>query len=1098
MYCSQCGTKLPDNAKFCYKCGAKIEIPEWEEAQQVPAEEAPRQPAIQWPDIPVLSQPVQQAEPVRKDEPEIRWPGMETAPQPVSAAVQMPAQEQEVVLTEEPVTEYSAPYAEAGQVETETAPVFEVQEQAEPEQTAETETFGYTENVAFEEAEKEEPSVYTEPAAETYETATNTEIPETDAAVTEPEIPAEETPEEPVAEYSAPYAEAGQEETEPAPVFGIREQTEPEQTAGTEAFGYTENVTYEEPEKEETPAYSEPAAETYESEPYTEVPETDAVTETEPEYAEESVTEQTEEVFEPFEVPQETQQNEEEYSGFRIVEKAVQLPQGGYVFSHADDLARAASDALSQFDILTDQELLNVEVSAAEAAQTAADVMLPQTDTETVPEEEISETAAHAEVPETETVAETGSEREEPAWQEMPAEETADTVPEETQQYNETEEQHEYAEVTEEEPSAEEGPAYSVPSEDAEAPAESAEETAAEEAAVQETAEEIPAEETLVEDFIPSQLISEELTETEEEARTAPEEESLTGAEADTETALQEPDGTEKQGEAPISFEEFRFYTRREIEEEKAAYEQQKAEEGEPVQEEEDSYFSFEGEQKEEEPSEIPDLMYSQEEVPSEINREEPQPETEEEASEQVIPEETAEEKTVFTQEETAEEPAAEAVSPEETPAEEPVPAEEQEKETSAEEEKEAVPEEKTVKNEKKRSSSHRSKTVDSEDEKKKKENRNRLISLIAALVVLAAAAFAGWYWYNLPNNVYSRYMSGALKAVEQGDVYTAAVDFNEALKVRPESLQASEQLDRLYSETYSLTYEYMDKQMFSEAHDQAKLLDAIHPAEAENNTAILKDVFMEWAAASTRTGNDQDIQHVLDMASSELSRENYTDVENSARAAKAGYEYADFFMNSGERLMELNSGNDRAGVFAQLDSMLSQVKEYAGKSGSFPVRLGTDSQGREAAIYYTSDQLLQLYIGKFDSAGNRTGDAFSYIITTASDGSKEYGSYSASWNSDRPNGNIDYHDFAGNYSGAERMTVRGSAVNGYFDGNVSMLASDGYTYGVSFTSGTVKVLADTAPDGQKNVIGYANDGERWLCWSDDQISRLHGVPYAE
>ena len=77
-------------------------------------------------------------------------------------------------------------------------------------------------------------------------------------------------------------------------------------------------------------------------------------------------------------------------------------------------------------------------------------------------------------------------------------------------------------------------------------------------------------------------------------------------------------------------------------------------------------------------------------------------------------------------------------------------------------------------------------------------------------------------------------------------------------------------------------------------------------------------------------------------------------------------------------------------------------------------------------------------------------------------------------------------------------MTVRGNAVNGYFDGNVSMLASDGYTYGVSFTSGTVKVLADTAPDGQKNVIGYANDGERWLCWSDDQISRLHGVPYAE
>ncbi|MBQ1358667.1 MAG: zinc ribbon domain-containing protein, partial [Oscillospiraceae bacterium] len=30
LFCSHCGARIPENASFCYKCGTKVEIPEWD------------------------------------------------------------------------------------------------------------------------------------------------------------------------------------------------------------------------------------------------------------------------------------------------------------------------------------------------------------------------------------------------------------------------------------------------------------------------------------------------------------------------------------------------------------------------------------------------------------------------------------------------------------------------------------------------------------------------------------------------------------------------------------------------------------------------------------------------------------------------------------------------------------------------------------------------------------------------------------------------------------------------------------------------------------------------------------------------------------
>ena len=36
MFCSKCGKQLPNDAKFCFNCGAPINIPEPEEKTEIP------------------------------------------------------------------------------------------------------------------------------------------------------------------------------------------------------------------------------------------------------------------------------------------------------------------------------------------------------------------------------------------------------------------------------------------------------------------------------------------------------------------------------------------------------------------------------------------------------------------------------------------------------------------------------------------------------------------------------------------------------------------------------------------------------------------------------------------------------------------------------------------------------------------------------------------------------------------------------------------------------------------------------------------------------------------------------------------------------
>lgn len=64
MFCLQCGSKVPDDSKFCVECGAPVQAPVRPAVQaqpQMPAQQAPAQPAVQT-SAPAQPQP---QEPVR-------------------------------------------------------------------------------------------------------------------------------------------------------------------------------------------------------------------------------------------------------------------------------------------------------------------------------------------------------------------------------------------------------------------------------------------------------------------------------------------------------------------------------------------------------------------------------------------------------------------------------------------------------------------------------------------------------------------------------------------------------------------------------------------------------------------------------------------------------------------------------------------------------------------------------------------------------------------------------------------------------------------------------------------------------------------------
>ncbi len=381
--------------------------------------------------------------------------------------------------------------------------------------------------------------------------------------------------------------------------------------------------------------------------------------------------------------------------------------------------------------------------------------------------------------------------------------------------------------------------------------------------------------------------------------------------------------------------------------------------------------------------------------------------------------------------------------------------------------------------------------TSDSKDKKSGISKKN-LIMIIAALLLAGGLL---WFYLSRPETQYSRHMRRASDAESRGDTAAACEEYNLALSVMPDSLQASEKLAAYWASVSEEIDEHLRRSQYREAAEKAKILKVIYPERTDETGSLQERIYSSWAAASVMTGSMNDVNYVLDQASAELNRESYEKVVARSDDAKARYKYAEQFTQVGRRILELNEAGDRTAAFEQTENFFSTVADYAAEGGSFPVRTGADSTGRQAG-FYINGSVLQVYIGWFSDDGDREGTADSYVVSRPDDGTSEYDLYSCEWYGDAPGGTFRRSVYGSGLYDGEKMTVSGTLKRGLYDGTVTIQIPGGETYSATFDSGYAVVAAEQAPDGRKNVIGYNSDGTDWYCLTDEELNSSFGVLY--
>ncbi|MBP0969142.1 MAG: zinc-ribbon domain-containing protein [Oscillospiraceae bacterium] len=381
----------------------------------------------------------------------------------------------------------------------------------------------------------------------------------------------------------------------------------------------------------------------------------------------------------------------------------------------------------------------------------------------------------------------------------------------------------------------------------------------------------------------------------------------------------------------------------------------------------------------------------------------------------------------------------------------------------------------------------------DGNSSEKKDDERNWKRIILTFAAAAAAVAVFLLYYLTRPENIYRRHMRKAEDADRKGDISEAAEEYNLALEIIPDSPMASERLDLYWVETNGLVREYTQKAKFKEAVSQIGILRKVHPSREEDIAQLLEEVYSSWAAAAAMSGDENDLGLVLDQASRELDRDAYRNVVTRSEDARARYRFAEFFTEKGERCLELNMQEDTEAVLEILASMSGEISEYAAAGGTFPVRTGSDLLGRQAGFYYDGGRVLQLYIGEFNSGGNRIGTADSYVILTSGANEGDGWYYTCVWTDDAPSGAFS----AKVYGTGMNLRVEGLLKAGLYEGRTIISSDDDKTFYADYAGGKAVVIDETGPDGRSNVIGYTSD-EKWcICLEDEGALLGSSLPFA-
>ena len=384
------------------------------------------------------------------------------------------------------------------------------------------------------------------------------------------------------------------------------------------------------------------------------------------------------------------------------------------------------------------------------------------------------------------------------------------------------------------------------------------------------------------------------------------------------------------------------------------------------------------------------------------------------------------------------------------------------------------------------------SETSDAKEARKRR--RNSLIIIAALALVLSLAAL---YYHNLPGNVFSRRMQKAETALSNGDIVSAAAEYNKALEVRPDSLQAAEMLDSLWEKTCSDADSMAEEGRYNDAVQTAQVLKLIHPENTDGYAAKMEEIYSSWMRAAVNAGNSDDVTRILDAAKDEIGADALARLQEIADSDQVWIKYEELFSENSGKILDSFFGGDRKAVFGIISAMKEKVAAYRNEGGTFPVVSETEKSGKHVAYYYGDDGLFQVYIGKLTDENTRTGSADSFVIGT--EGNKTtYEYYTCEWDKDVPGGAFTDERFGTDLEDDRHYTYSGKLKNGAYDGDIDATDWDETVYKLKFQDGKVILEMEVSPGGARNVVGWDEYRVWMLCFSDEDVQRTFTLPYVK
>lgn len=389
-----------------------------------------------------------------------------------------------------------------------------------------------------------------------------------------------------------------------------------------------------------------------------------------------------------------------------------------------------------------------------------------------------------------------------------------------------------------------------------------------------------------------------------------------------------------------------------------------------------------------------------------------------------------------------------------------------------------------------------RSEEVISEKSDSKETRKRKIISLIVCAALALVLSLAALHYHNRPDNVFARHMKKAEEALSQGDISAAAVEYNKALEIRPDSLQAADMLDSLWEETFSEAEGMAQEGRFVDAVRTAQMLKQIHPDNKEGYSANMEEIYSSWMRAATASGSSDEIERILETAKVDLDTEALSRLEAISQKSQVWTKYEEFFSENSGKILDSFSAGDRAAVFSTLSGMKEKIAAYKAEGGTFPVISETEKAGSHAAFYYGDDGMLQVYIGKLTEEKTRTGTADSFVITNEG-GRTEYECYTCEWDKDAPGGSFSDTRY-GESIGERYYTYSGKLKDGVYDGDIDAADWEDTVYKIKFENGKVVVQMAVSPGGATNVVGWDEYNVWMLCFTDEDVQRTFALPYVK